>query len=269
MIYCIWYPSGGFGHFFNSMIGLHGDNFARPHGDLVLGADGNSHGHQLLLPKYKYGRPFCLPYIDPALHYTILIDNGINDETLDWRADIPGSKILKICYDDWSWPIVAHTHIIKAMRSDFNRELSIDLSLWSEKSDWAQREKFFLYLRDHPLRNCWRPTAGIDIVPISCLYHYYTMRDRLADLGISLRGGEDDYQRWYLSNQKYILPVIAAQQVIQNIQDVDQPLDHIDDLWTQAVIYYFLYLHHGIEVPHNDYADFFRSTKDIKRLLAR
>ena len=30
MIYCVWYPSGGFGHFINAVISLYGVDFKRP-----------------------------------------------------------------------------------------------------------------------------------------------------------------------------------------------------------------------------------------------
>jgi hypothetical protein len=40
-------------------------------------------------------------------------------------------------------------------------------------------------------------------------------------------------------------------------------LTHITDIWTQAVVYYYIWLEFGIEVPHNDFANFFTNTDQI------
>jgi hypothetical protein len=42
----------------------------------------------------------------------------------------------------------------------------------------------------------------------------------------------------------------------------------ITDIWTQAVVYYYIWISFGVEVPHNDYADFFRNTEQIAELVA-
>ena len=33
MIYCVWYPSGGFGHFINAVLTLYSKDFEVPHND--------------------------------------------------------------------------------------------------------------------------------------------------------------------------------------------------------------------------------------------
>ena len=43
MIYCVWYPSGGFGHYIGATLSLYGKNFARPKKDLTFNANGDSH----------------------------------------------------------------------------------------------------------------------------------------------------------------------------------------------------------------------------------
>ena len=88
MIYCIWYPSGGFGHFINAVLSLYGTNFARPRVNTVeFNNDGNSHAVELIAPKYlKNLNNYSFNFL-PNYNYSVLIDNGINDE---------GTKFLKI-----------------------------------------------------------------------------------------------------------------------------------------------------------------------------
>ena len=44
-------------------------------------------------------------------------------------------------------------------------------------------------------------------------------------------------------------------------------LTHITDIWSQAVIYYYIWLKYNVEVPHNDYANWFTNTKEIVTML--
>lgn len=268
MIHCIWYPSGGFGHFVNAMICMHGENFARPNGEFTIADDGNSHALPLLIEKYCNKQPFHMPCLDSDLDYTVLIDNGINDESMHFLVDFPGCHVIKVCYDDRSWPVIAYAHIVKALRSDLEQILDIDRDRWPVLDNWVQREKYFLYLRDHYLRTAWRRTDGIDTLPISCLYVYQDLVQGLRDTGICVEGGAADWYKWFHANHRYISPVLLAQQIIWDLNHgLDRSLHHITELWTQAVIYYYLYLEYGQEVPHNDFANFFASIGQIRNWL--
>ena len=52
---------------------------------------------------------------------------------------------------------------------------------------------------------------------------------------------------------------------IKNKQTFD--LRQITDLWDQAVIYYYFWIWFGIEVPHNDFANWIDSTDQLTGLL--
>lgn len=270
MIYCIWYPSGGFGHFVNAVISLHGNGFSRPAGSFSLGYNGNSHPVPLTLPKYKNTQitPYELPTLDSKINYTVLVDNGINDESQGFLLNFPGAEIIKICYDDWSWPVVAHTHVTKAMNSVLNKEIFADFSLWPENEAWSQREKFFLYLRDHDLRHQWRPNDHNKVLKIDQFKNYDSMYKALEDIGIELEDFNPEWNQWWQHNQIYFESTILAEKVISAIEeDTKLELSTITDIWTQAVIYYFIWLHFGREVPHNDFAEFFTNTSQIRSWL--
>jgi hypothetical protein len=264
MIYCVWYPSGGFGHFINAVLSLYGTNFARPKNQLEFSANGSSHSLDLCAKKYRHDPDNYWFDFDPNINYSVLIDNGINNQGEKFRTAFPGACVIRICYTDHSWPVIARTMIAKAIVNNINTQLPS----W-DTADWAVREKYFLFLRDHELRSAWRPTDDF-IVHVDDLFEYSQFYNALVSCGVELSNFETIWNQWRSANRLYIDPVQTAQGIINKIkQKINQDLSNISDLWTQAVIYYFIWLEFGIEVPHNDYADWFTNTNDIVIMLDR
>ena len=167
MIYCVWYPSGGFGHFVNAVLTLHGNNFVRPKKLLKFSDSGNSHGLDLVVPKYLHESwPGGIEFLRDK-NYCVLVDNGINNESEQFKSTFPDAVTIKICYCKYSWPVVARTMIEKAMSSSIEQQLPIDA--WNTDQPWARREKYFLYLRS--------------------LLHYVSQNKQVGGMGyISLSG---------------------------------------------------------------------------------
>jgi hypothetical protein len=266
MIYCVWYPSGGFGHFVNAVLTLYGNNFVRPKGALEFSSNGNSHSLDLVTPKYIHE---CWPggiEFDQSKNYSVLIDNGIDNESKQFKLVLPQAEVVKICYTDYSWPIVARTAIDKAMNSSIDRELTTDA--WDIDDDWARREKYFLYLRDHKFRFQWKDDTwgeyAINIEQICDYRQLYKALDQIVHMGHF----KSTWEKWRDANDVYISPVEISKKIITKVKN-KQPHDltHITDLWTQAVLYYFIYLEFHIEVPHNDYSNWFTNTTDIVKML--
>ena len=270
MIYCVWYPSGGFGHFVNAVLTLHGNNFIRPNRSLEFSSTGDSHSLDLIVPKYFHGCwPGGIDFLNDK-NYCVLIDNGINNQSDNFKATFSNATIIKICYSDSSWPVVAYTMIEKAMKSNINTQLS--LSDWDTDEPWVQREKYFLYLRDHDLRFAWRSDPihqYNNLIYIDNLIESYTNCFSILNNIIELSNFEEVWKEWHNANAKYINPVSTAALVISKVfdkQSVD--LKHITDIWTQAVIYYYIWLNFNIEVPHNDFCNFFNNTDQIVELVS-
>lgn len=266
MIYCVWYPSGGFGHFVNAVLTIHGKDFVRPTNSLTFSKNGNSHSLNLVVPKYLHE---CWPggiEFSNDKNYCVLIDNGITNESELFKSKFPDSKIVKICYSDKSWPVVARTMINKAMGSSIDNELSINE--WSSDEPWARREKYFLFLRDHQLRHAWKPNNEY-VLFVDNLYKSYSECYTMLDSVAPVETFVDLWNEWRAANNEYINPVIVADTVVENVMlNQSIGLTHITDVWTQAVIYYFIWLKFDIEVPHNDFADFFTNTKQIIDLVS-
>jgi hypothetical protein len=269
MIYCVWYPSGGFGHFVSGIMNLYGKNFFRPNkSSIEFDANGNAHALDLVAPKYQNSYNNYNFNFDPEFNYSVLIDNGINNESLDFLDDFTNARVIKICYSRYTWPVVARTMIDKAMNSSLEKEIPVYFVNHTVAPDWAVREKYFLFLRDHKLAHQWAPSSTTENLLIDQLFNYYTFCQQLNSMGIEVENFYNVWQQWYRVNQIYIAPVIQAKSVIQDLkQNQLRTLDDFDTLWSQAVLYYFLFLEFGVEVPHNDYADFFDNTGQIKEWL--
>lgn len=268
MIYCVWYPAGGFGHFINAIISLYGKNFAKAHNsELNFSPTGDSHQYALAAPKYLHDPDNYQFDFDQNKNYIVLIDNGINNHSDRFRSFFPGAKIIKISYSDYSWPIVAKTMIEKAMEVNLESQVDLDFNRWPTRSLWAYREKYFLFLRDHKLRFAWKPSDTDINLHVDELLDYDQFRSKLQTL-FEIESFEDDWNSWRDANKKYIDPICIASGVMKSIQtQQSMPLAAITDAWTQAVIYYYIWLQYNFEVPHNDYSDWFTNTTDIVRML--
>jgi hypothetical protein len=263
----VWYPPGSFGHFINAILTLHGKNFVRPTNQLVFSETGDSHSLDLVVPKYSRDHwPAGVEFLDNK-NYCVLVDNGLYNEGDKFKSIFTNSTVVKICYNNFSWPVFARTVIDKAMGSSIEDQLLLE-SNWDTDAPWARREKYFLFLRDHALRNAWKSTTDDFIFYINDLFIYSRLFDVLNSV-VEVEPFEDLWQEWRKSNALYIDSIETADAVIKYVlSNQSHDLTHIKDIWTQAIVYYYIWLEFRIEVPHNDFADFFSNTKQIIELVA-
>lgn len=267
-IYCVWYPSGGFGHFVSVLLHMHGKNFIKIKKNRVeFGNNGNSHMAQLAAPKYfcdtdDYDYKFSEKY-----NYAVLIDNGITNESDKFKQKFIGAKVLKICYSEYSWPIISKTMIEKSMVVDFDSQIKIDPDKWQCTSDWAMREKYFLFLRDHHLQQSWKQDNNCVNLFLDDFLDYFLLYNKLNELTV-VSDFECHWQRWKEANNVYLAPVTTAYDILELVKkNQNQDLSHIKDIWTQSVIYYFIWLKYNFEIPHNDYSEWFTNINDIITML--
>lgn len=264
---CIWYPAGGFGHFINSILTIYGQGFVRPSNtEFSFSSTGDSHSLELVALKY-YNDPADYKFsFDRPEIYSVLIDNGNNNETKRFLNYFDNPQVIKVCYTNHSWPIIARTMIEKGMRVEFDQEVNVDSDSWPTTEDWALREKYFLFLRDNHLRSAWKTDIDCNNLLIDNMLDYARFKKQLANFGIVTEPFEPIWATWKQVNKKYIDPCEVAQCILDNI-DKDESLTHITDIWTQAVVYYYIWLEYRFEVPHNDYSNWFTNTKDISIML--
>lgn len=266
---CIWYPAGGFGHFVNSILTLYGHGFVRPSNKEFCFSDtGDSHALELVAPKYHNDPEEYKFSFNQEGIYSVLVDNGNNNETKKFLTYFENPQVIKICYSDYTWPIVARTMIEKGMRVGFDQEIAVDSVAWSTNENWAVREKYFLFLRDNHLRSAWRSDPNCNNLLIDDLLDYSRFKNQLNDFGIVTDSFEDLWNAWSETNKKYLEPCEIAHSILDSVDSGEYyPLTHINDIWTQAVVYYYIWLKYNFEVPHNDYASWFTNVKDISIML--
>jgi hypothetical protein len=220
-------------------------------------------------PKFLHNpKNYLFDFEHTELIYSVLIDNGIDDEGAEFFKIFPNAKVIKICYSDQTWPVVASAMIHKAMHSTLDYELSIDPTNWQTTEVWAQREKYFLFLKEHHYRDRWREHPGCHNIFIEDFFNYDRMSCVFDTAGIKLTNFSDLWQQWWDSNQTYIKPLKNAQDIMTALdhhQHID--LDHCSDLWTQAIVNYLIWTKHNYIVPANDYSNWFANTGQILSLL--
>lgn len=270
MIYCVWYPAGGFGHYINAIIRHFALELPSPTiEDFSFSDVGDSHAIPFDAPKYSHDSDDYRWCFSDDQDHTVLIDNGINSESNKFVTMFPGCRVIKLIYNDFSWPVIAQTHITKAMHVPLSTQIVPDAGKWNAPTaDWSIREKFFLYLRDHYLRHRWKPNKDSVNIDVADVYHYDMLRTRLSVINQNIANFSDVHSRWQRVNLQYYNPIFAANAILDSLDhNICTDLSHITDLWTQAVINYFIWLKYSIEIPANTYADWFDNTTEIHALL--
>jgi hypothetical protein len=248
---------------------MYGKNFARPADQkIIFSSNGNAHKIELVAPRYFHDPETYSFSFDKSLNYSVLVDNGMANEGTKFKSFFPNAKIVRICYTDMSWPIVARTVVHKVLNKTLEQEAPPDKDKWPQNQSWAQREKWFLYLREHGLRKCWRPATQVVNVDLDQMLCYHELCNALLPIGVELDNFQDTWNQWRAANKLYIDPVLHAREIINDIKtNTYKKLDHVTDIWTQAILYYYIWIEFNQEVPHNDYADFFADTTQIRHWL--
>jgi hypothetical protein len=84
-------------------------------------------------------------------------------------------------------------------------------------------------------------------------------------IGIELKSFASDWNKWYIGNyDDYILPTVIATNVLECVKtNTIMDLTQITDIWTQSVILFYLWLEYRVEIPYNDYKEFFKDSQEL------
>jgi hypothetical protein len=112
----------------------------------------------------------------------------------------------------------------------------------------------------------WRRTNDYEL-QIDCLLNYDRLFAHLNSL-VEVETFDTLWKDWRQANAKYIDPIETAKKITTLVTHKQSyNLTHITDLWTQSVIYYYIWIEFGVEVPHNDFSNFFTNTDQIIDLV--
>lgn len=280
----IQYPSGGFGHTIHVVLSMFGKNFVGAPVNYEFGISGDSHGFPNFLPKLFDTSNYNVESFNESLsniqdnkNVTVLIDSGISDDSIDFKKLILSDYSIRICYDDWSWPLLAKLFYTRCMSSVNSTKHSIsdfispDNIHWAanKSQPWAVREKYFLYLRDHHFRQQWRPVDGCVTLPVEKILNYKSLY-HVLNQWFEVNEFEDFHKQWHRVNKEHFDFYFDCLHIIDCVESKKSlDLTAIDDLFSQSVVYYYIWLKYNVEVPHNDYSNWFTNSDEIVTMLTK
>ena len=259
MIYCVWYPPGGFGHYVNSIITMYGYGFKKPNDtSILIDSKGSSHGTERSAPIYLHDPESYEFEFDSNFHYSVLIDNG-NNTSERFRQFFPGATIIKITYDDWYWPIVARTVVEKASHEDFDQFIKgFD---WSRCGSIRFQENCVHYIKDHSLRKTFSSDGLEQTLALADVVNYQRLKTRLEQFGIELQDFESKHNEFLEKNAVYIDPVLNSLKLLDDVEHQRwSDLSYFDhNPWAQSIVYFYLWKKYNL----TDYSTWFKSCDQL------
>lgn len=272
----IQFPQGGFGHFTHLILSQFGKDFhcsddAKNYQNSE--SQENCHDFPLWLPKYKNTDSYDSNDYKQKLSVlkekfvTAVVSSGWHNDSQEFELVLHPAVKIRIGYDDWSWPLAVKVFYERHQKlySKFSQNHTYDLILNSHEEDWHKREQLFLFLRDHSHRGKWRPlpnTLNISLID----YLVYNNLHSALNTQFQVDHFESVYESWFKQNSHYFDSYIQAWFVMNNLHN-NTDISGITDVFTQATIYYYIWLKYNLEVPHNDYSSWFTNTKEIVKML--
>jgi hypothetical protein len=281
----IQYPSGSFGHFTHFVLSNFGKNYVTSSEQVSFESQlgcGNSHFTTSKIEKYyvyddykEYAStqlPLDYQKITANNKFTTaIIDSGITDDSTAFLDFMPGCKYIRICYDDISWPLSANAFYARVWSEVIGKittatgEITGDMTGWEGTELWEQREKYFLFLRDHHFRKSWQANSMSDLnLNVMTFLSYDALHSELSKI-TELENFESLYDEFRRSNAAHINWYLTCLDVRNAILQKSRiSLAHLrDDLLCQATINYFIQVDYNFEIPAYDYRDWFASTDEI------
>lgn len=277
----IHYPSGGYGYYLTRLINAFITNVVKTPDDFLFDSVGTSHPLPLVAGSIHFDQNKTLISTSDEYQYDInqqkyiLIPycTGIySNNVTDLTDTFTNAKIIRLYYKDDTWPLVFQNCIIKAAQKTLENAVEFDAVAFGSSDNWARRENFFLLLKNHHYRHMWHECQlpqflNINIVdlltdPETCLRSIANfINGTIVDLDLL-----PSRHRQFLDSNLNTVRHLEILDIVKNLRHT-QNLKHIDHLYQQAVLNFYLHLRYNFEVPPNDYSDWFTNTTDIVKML--
>lgn len=282
----IHYPSGGYGFYLTRLINRYVSGIVRVDDTFEFDSRGTSHSLPLVYGHVHFNQngDFDPDSYDPRYHDSILSGNhvlvpycpGINDDRIsDTLEFFPQSRLIRLWYDDRTWPLVFFNAIVKALGGSVDKDVFFDPSLFGSSADWARRENFSLLFENHPLRMAWKDKTHdrVHNINILCLLTdpANSLQDIATFLGQSLEADHLDIQVDHRKFLQHNTMTVLHLEILTLLDDlrVNRALDWVPDIFWQAVINFYIKQRFGVEVPCNTYSDWFDHTEQIVIMLKK
>ena len=282
----IHYPSGGYGFYLTRLINRYISGIVRVDDTFEFDSLGTSHSLPLVYGHVHWNknRGFDPNSYDPRYHDSIVSGNnvlvpycpGINDDRISETLEFfPQSRLIRLWYDDKTWPLVFFNTIVKALEGSVNKDVFFDPTRFGSSSDWARRENFSLLFENHPLRMAWKAKTHDRVHNINILSLLTDTENSLQDiaafLGQSLQANHMDMQSKHQKFLQHNSMTVLHLEILTLLDDLrpNRALHWVPDLFWQAVINFYIKQRFGFEVPCNTYSDWFDNTEQIVIMLKK
>jgi hypothetical protein len=277
----IHYPSGGYGYYLTRLINGFITNVVKTPDNFLFDSIGTSHLLPLVAGCMHFDQNKTLISISDEYQYDIARQKYIlipyctgihSDDVTALINTFTNAKIIRLHYKDDTWPLVFQNCITKAAQETLETAVEFSSVAFGSSDDWAKRENFFLLLKNHHYRHMWNECdlpqfLNINVVdlltdPETCLRSIANFIDgTIVDLDL-LPGRHQQFLDSNLNTVRHL----EILHIVKNLR-LTQNLKHIDHLYQQAVLNFYLQLRYNFEVPPNDYSDWFTNTTDIVKML--
>jgi hypothetical protein len=275
------YPSGGYGYYLTRLINQFVTNVVQTPDAFLFDDLGTSHDLPLVVGDIHHEQNRVLHMADSMYWSDIKKQKYIlvpycpgipNDTTDNLKSNYPNAKVIRLCYQDNTWPLVFQNCIVKAARGTTESDVDFDAKKFGVSDNWACRENFSLLFEYHHYRIMWKEHVhdnwlNIDISelitnPQNCLERVENFIDgSMIDLNQL-----PSKHRQFLDANPNTVQHLEILNIVKTLT-VDQDLAHINQLYHQAVLNFYVQLEFNFVIPANDYANWFTNTKEIVTML--
>lgn len=275
------YPSGGYGHYLTRLINRFITNVVKTPDDFLFDSVGTSHQLSLVAGCIHFDQNKNLISIsdhyqpDIAQQKYILIPycTGIQSDDVTMLTNtFTNAKIIRLYYKDDTWPLVFQNCIIKAALKTLETTVEFNDVAFGSSDDWAKRENYFLLLKNHHYRHMWNECRLPQFLNINIVNLLIDPENCLRSIANFIDGTIVDLDLLPARHQQFLdsnLNTVRHLEILDIVKNLrhNQNLRHIDHLYQQAVLNFYLQLRYNFEVPPNDYSDWFTNTTDIVKML--
>lgn len=275
------YPSGGYGFYFTRLINSFVTNIVKTNDSFEFDQLGTSHLLPLVTGHIHWEQNRTLHIIDSKyqpdvnqqkyilIPYCPGIENNITENL---KHNFPKAKIIRLCYKDNTWPLIFQNCIVKAGMGNLDTDIKFDDKKFGSSEDWARRENFNFIFNDHEFRNMWKEHSherflNIDIFeilinPTQCLQqvaNFIGSDTQMMDM-LPIK------HKQFLKANPNTITHLKILEIINSL-NIEQDLTHIQQLYSQAVLNFYIQLKFNFVIPTNDYNNWFTNTNEIVTML--
>jgi hypothetical protein len=275
------YPGGGYGYYLARLINSFITNVVKTPDKFLFDAIGTSHQLPLVAGSIQVDQNKTLVAIGDEYQYDIDQQKYIlipycpgiqSDDVTTLTNTFLNSKIIRLYYEDNTWPLVFQNCIIKAAQGTLETTVEFDEAAFGSSENWAKRENFFLLLKNHHFRNMWRECHLPQFLNINILDLLINPENCLRSVANFINGTIVDLDTLPARHQQFLdanLNTVTHLEILNIVNNLklNQNLSHIDHLYQQAVVNFYVQLKYNFEVPENNYSNWFTNTTDIVTML--